>query len=130
MKVFQWSIAEGLLTAMDARGLRALYRRTGLGEADARTYVDALGTPERIRGPLHWYRAADRSLVAGLDAIAVPTLYVWGTDDPALGPQAARGTAEHVAGPYRFEALEGAGHWIPEQHADVLNRLLLEHLSG
>lgn len=128
--VFQWSIAEPLLTAFDAKGLRALYRRTGLSGADARVYLDALGTAERLRGPLHWYRAADSSLVKGLGRITTPTLYVWGSRDPALGRQAAEATADHVTGPYRFEVLDGVGHWIPEQASDSLNRLLLEHLTG
>ncbi|MBV8980417.1 MAG: alpha/beta hydrolase, partial [Acidimicrobiia bacterium] len=35
-----------------------------------------------------------------------------------------------VDGPYRFEILEGISHWIPEQAADELNRLLLEHISS
>jgi hypothetical protein len=33
-----------------------------------------------------------------------------------------------VTGAYRFEVLAGAGHWLPEQHAQELGHLLLEHL--
>jgi len=36
---------------------------------------------------------------------------------------------DHVGGPYRFEVLEGASHWLPEGHADVVADLLLEHLA-
>jgi hypothetical protein len=38
------------------------------------------------------------------------------------------GTADWVTGPYRFEVLEGVTHWIPEQAADRLGALLVEHL--
>ena len=33
-----------------------------------------------------------------------------------------------MTGAYRFEVLAGAGHWLPEHHAEELGRLLLEHL--
>jgi hypothetical protein len=32
----------------------------------------------------------------------VPTLYIWGSADQALGETAALGTAEHVTAPFRF----------------------------
>jgi pimeloyl-ACP methyl ester carboxylesterase len=58
----------------------------------------------------------------------VPTLYVWSDADPAIGRDAALATERHVTGPYRFVALEGVGHWIPELAADELTALLLHHL--
>ena len=60
--------------------------------------------------------------------MSLPTLYVWGSGDPALGPRAATTTGRWVTGAYRFEVLAGAGHWLPEHHAQELGRLLLEHL--
>jgi len=39
-------------------------------------------------------------------------------------------TAQHVTGSYRFEVLEGVGHFIPEEVPDELSRLLLEHLAA
>ena len=56
-------------------------------------------------------------------------MYVWSTADVALGREAAEGTAAEVAGPYRFEVLEGVSHWIPEVAADALDALLLDHLQ-
>jgi pimeloyl-ACP methyl ester carboxylesterase len=56
-------------------------------------------------------------------------MYVWSTDDPALGRVAAEETAALVAGPYRFEVLDGVDHWLPEHAPEQLNALLLEHLA-
>ena len=53
-------------------------------------------------------------------------MYVWSTDDIALGREAAEATAQYVSGPYRFEVLEGVSHWIPETAPDQLNGLLLD----
>jgi pimeloyl-ACP methyl ester carboxylesterase len=61
--------------------------------------------------------------------ITTPTLYVWSTDDPALGREAAEATASCVDGPYRFEVLDGVSHWIPEEAPEALNALLLDHLG-
>ena len=60
----------------------------------------------------------------------MPTLYVWSTEDIALGRAAAEATADHVTGPYRFEVLEGVSHWIPDVAADRLSPLLLDHLAA
>jgi len=62
--------------------------------------------------------------------IEVPTLYVWGTADGALGGRAARATEQHVNGPYRFEMLWDASHWLPEDEADKVAELLLDHLEA
>ncbi|MGB3684578.1 MAG: alpha/beta hydrolase, partial [Ornithinimicrobium sp.] len=43
----------------------------------------------------------------------VPTTYLWGRRDFALGPVAARATADLVRADYRFLEIE-AGHWLPE----------------
>jgi len=62
--------------------------------------------------------------------VSVPTLYVWGEDDMALGREAAEATAAYVTGDYRFVPLAGAGHWLPETEPDAVNALLLEHLRS
>jgi pimeloyl-ACP methyl ester carboxylesterase len=62
--------------------------------------------------------------------VTVPTLYVWSTDDMALGREAAEATGGSVEAPYRFEVLESVSHWIPDTAADAFDRLLLEHLAS
>jgi pimeloyl-ACP methyl ester carboxylesterase len=62
--------------------------------------------------------------------VAVPTLFVWSTLDPAISREAAEGCGHYMTGPFRFEVLEGVDHWIPELAADQLNGFLLEHLAA
>ena len=71
-----------------------------------------------------------RSTCSDAWPITTPTLFVWSTDDMALGREGAEATAEFVEGPYRFEVLDGVSHWIPEAAPDELNRLLLDHLGA
>ncbi len=37
-------------------------------------------------------------------------------------------SADYVSGPYRLVAMDGNGHWLPEEVPDDVNRLLLGHL--
>jgi pimeloyl-ACP methyl ester carboxylesterase len=89
-------------------------------------YLRVLAEPGALTGALNWYRANDFAIDPG--AITVPTLYVWSTDDVAIGAEAAEATGSFVDGPYRFEVVHGVSHWIPEHAPDVLNALLLDHL--
>lgn len=114
----------------DPARLRQLYLAAGLSEDDAAVYAEALGSPAAIGSALNWYRAAGPDMIDGLQTITVPVLHVWSTEDPALGPDGASRTEAHVAGPYRFEVLDGVDHWIPEHAAEATNRFLLEHLAS
>jgi pimeloyl-ACP methyl ester carboxylesterase len=80
-----------------------------------------------LHGPLNWYRGAINRNTK-LRRVSVPTMYIWGKHDFALGRRAAERTAKYVTGPYRFEEIN-AGHWIVDRNADVFQRLLGEHLD-
>jgi pimeloyl-ACP methyl ester carboxylesterase len=121
-------LPELLLGAQRQWGLRSLLAGSGLGREWIETYTRALVRPGALSAALAWYRAATPASML-VPRVRVPTLYVWGSRDPALGLRAATVTARWVTGPYRFEVLPGAGHWLPEHHADELSRLLLEHLQ-
>jgi pimeloyl-ACP methyl ester carboxylesterase len=101
-----------------AHVLPALLRRSGLPQVHVERYAARLAHPEDLRGPLGWYRAAARRmLLPGRSAdpgkVDVPTTYVWGRHDPALGRRAAERTRRHVRGAYLFVELD-EGHWLPE----------------
>jgi pimeloyl-ACP methyl ester carboxylesterase len=115
-------------TQNDGEGLRNLYAMTGL--TDCEPYVETLLQPGAMQAALNWYCAASLTDVEGLGEITMPTLFVWSTEDVALGPEGARWTEEYVQGPYRFEVFEGIGHWIAESEPERLNALLLEHLRS
>ncbi len=109
-------------------GLRQLYAAAGLAPEDAETYVEVFSDRAALTGMLNWYRAGEPPWDRGLGRITVSTLYCWGSDDPALGREAAEWTGDWVDGPYRFEVFEGFGHWLPEQGGPKLEAVLLEHL--
>jgi pimeloyl-ACP methyl ester carboxylesterase len=83
--------------------------------------------PGAAAATVNWYRALRYPTAVG--KIRTPTLYVWSTEDAALGRDAAERTAEYVAGPYRFEVLEGVSHWIPEERPREVAAMVIGHVA-
>ena len=56
---------------------------------------------------------------------------VWSTDDLALTEQSMTGSSAFVAdGRWRYERVEGAGHWMQLDAPDRVSELLLDFLPG
>jgi pimeloyl-ACP methyl ester carboxylesterase len=123
--------AERLLLGEDGsgRGLATVLDESGLDYGDAEMYVAALTEPGALTAALNWYRAMDGSLLADLQPVSVPTLYVWSSGDHAFERSVAEATSTHVCGPYSFMVLEDVSHWIPEMASEVLSPLLIRHLA-
>jgi pimeloyl-ACP methyl ester carboxylesterase len=118
-------IAERLLLAQNARRLRAAYRRK-LPPEQLERYVARFREPGVLTAALNWYRAMN--VRKRLGKVRVPTLFIWGTKDQALGRAAAETTADHMDAPYVFLPLEGASHWLLEEVPERVIGPLIEHL--
>lgn len=112
----------------NAAGLRAMYVGSGLA-GDVEPYVELLSGPGAMTAALNYYRAMDAALT-GIGKTTVPTLYVWSTNDVALGRRGAEATEQFVDAQYRFEVLDGVSHWIPDEVPEVLAKLLLDQFGG
>jgi pimeloyl-ACP methyl ester carboxylesterase len=133
-KAFQNPETVTLLLENGAARLRRALTDQRVPAADIDAYLSVLEDPDTLEAAVNWYRAAasgDSGLAAAdVPRITVPTLYVWGDADASVGEAAARGTADFVTGPYRFEVLPGVGHFVTDQAGDRVNELLLEFLSA
>ncbi|KQY79253.1 MULTISPECIES: alpha/beta fold hydrolase [unclassified Brevundimonas] len=98
-------------------------------------YVDAF-SGGGFKGPLDWYRNLDRnwSLTAHLqDArITVPAAFVVGERDPVrhYAGQHEAGLKAWIPDLRLQVVVPGAGHWIQQERADEVNRLLVAFLAG
>ena len=108
--------------------LRGLFGGVPAVAVDA--YAERMAQPGALTAALSYYRAQSLQDLEGLGPITATTLHVWSDGDAALGPTAAHATGSHVRGPYRFEVLHDVSHWVPEEAADRLVPLLLEHLRA
>ena len=127
---FRSAGAEAFFLADDAAPLRGLWSSLPAEAVDDYVAVLTSDGGAGLTGGLNLYRATSFSAFPDPGPITSPTLYVWSTNDQALGPEAAEATGAHIAGPYSFEVLEGVSHWIPEEAADEFSRALLAHLAA
>lgn len=124
-----WLPERSIATARGGARFASSLVRSGLSEQRAAGYVQLLRSG--AAGPaINWYRALPFGARDASAPVTVPTLYVYGDGDFALGRKAADLTGRYVSGPYRYEALEGVSHWIPEEVPDEVARLVLEHVSS
>jgi pimeloyl-ACP methyl ester carboxylesterase len=105
-------------------------QRSGLDAATSWRYAGRAADPQALTGPINWYRAMPFNRRHSIGPIVAPTLLVWGDRDWFLTRAAAEASARFVAGPYRFVALAGAGHWLPSESAGQIAPPLLEHLAS
>ncbi len=121
-------VAEATLLADDARRLRGMFRPLPPGATDV--FVRPLQQPGALTAALSWYRAMSSGDLAGLGPVAVPTTYVWGTEDAGVGRAAAEGCAAYATGEFEFVQLPGVSHWVPEQEPETVARHALARIAG
>src|SRR5262245_16801665 len=131
MLLFQFGVAEQLLQANDWKLFRDWLRNRG----DIDRYLQDLARPGALTAALNWYRAnvAPEAWLApayDLPPIQAPTLGIWSAGDHHLIEEGMTRSAARVAGPWRYERIEDASHWIPVDAPDRLNRLLLDFFGG
>lgn len=131
MLLFQFpGVAEQWLSADEWSNFRAWSRHP---DADAVTSeLEANGS---LTPALNYYRAnippeAFLSRGRGLPVIAAPTMGVWSSGDMALTERQMTNSAQSVSGPWRYERLEGPGHWMQLEAPTEVNRLLLDFLPA
>src|SRR5205085_1624998 len=85
-------------------------------------YYRAMFDPKKSDPALEGVRrAAERP-------IPVPTLALCGAED--MRPETMSDQGRHFTGPYRFELVPGAGHFLHRERPAEVNRLMLEWLRA
>ena len=129
MLLFQFAgVAERWLTEDDWHNFR-----TWAGHPDTEQVIADLEAAGSLTPALNWYRAnvPPESWVGPpvqLPPVQAPTMGVWSTGDGALTEGQMTDSAENVAGPWRYERLDGPGHWMQLEAPDQVNALLTDFL--
>ncbi len=122
-------IAEAWLQHDDWALLRELLR----GNGDVDRYISDLSRPDALTASLNWYRANLAPRMPGslptLPPVEAPTLGIWSTNDHYLDGERMKMSGRFLKGPWRYEQIDGASHWIPLDASDRLNQLLIEWLG-
>ncbi len=105
------------------------------GHPDADAVIADVEANGSLTPALNWYRAniPPESYIAPpreIPPVAAPTMGVWSSGDIALTEGQMTRSRTHVSGPWRYERLEGPGHWLQLEAPDEVNRLLIDFLPA
>ena len=110
----------------------ANFRHWG-GHPDGDQVIAELEANGSLTPGLNWYRAniAPESWAGPplqLPPVQVPAMGVWSSGDFALSEVQMTDSAQNMAGSWRYERLDGPGHWMQLEAPDKVNELLLDFL--
>jgi pimeloyl-ACP methyl ester carboxylesterase len=131
MLLFQFvGVAEQWLSMDGWRNLREWG-----GHPDHDAVVAALEKDGALTASLNWYRAnlSPEALVSEpfpLPPVQAPTMGIWSSADMALTEMQMEGSGAFVTGSWRYERIDGPGHWIQLEAPDRVNELLLDFLPA
>jgi pimeloyl-ACP methyl ester carboxylesterase len=124
---------EGTAEAWLQRDNWALFRELLRGDGDVDRYISDLSRPGALKASLNWYRAnlAPRLPESrpNLLPVEAPPLGIWSSQDHYLDGERMKMSEQFVKGPWRYEQIDGASHFIPLDAPDRLNQLLIEWLG-
>lgn len=120
-------VPEWLLMRRDWR----LFRKFTNFPAEVEHWISRLKAPGRLTAGINYYRA-NLGLVLPHERAkpAMPVLGLFSDGDAYLAEAQMRDTAKYVAGPFRYELVRSANHWLQLDASEEVNRLLLEFLGG
>jgi epoxide hydrolase 4 len=115
------------------RGLRGwAVHQEHIKDEDVRALQRSAAEPGALSGMLNWYRAMPfafkRMKERGLPKIRVPTLFIWGEQDRALGKELSFGTERFVES-LTLRYIPDASHWVQQDTPEQVNALLEEWLA-
>ena len=99
-----------------------------LTEAERDRYREAWNQPGAMTGMINWYRALLRQGrgTRSTSQIQVPTLILWGQQDPHISYEMAPLSVEFCQNG-RLVTFEDATHWVLHDKPGEVSRLLVEH---
>lgn len=108
---------------------RALLKNSGMTDQQLQDFQHEMVDQKRISSALNWYRGLPFSSNKNLfKKITVPTLFIWGKHDSAIGEKSVRLNKQFVNAPYT-EIILDATHWIPTQNPEELAAFIIRDIT-
>jgi pimeloyl-ACP methyl ester carboxylesterase len=128
----EWAMSAGDFRAMRRAFERLAGRAGAYGAAEVEGYVAAMREPGALTAAINYYRAnvrRDAMVMAAAARADAQTLVIWGERDPALGVELLEGL-ERFAPRVRVHRIAEAGHWVQNEAAGEVGRVMGEFLSA
>ena len=105
---------------------RGLLKDSGMTAKQLEDFQQDIVVEKRLSSALNWYRGLPFSSNKNLtQPVCVPTLFIWGKHDSAIGSKSVALNHHYVKAAYK-EIVMDATHWIPVQNAKQLSQHILE----
>jgi len=125
-RVPEWVLTRNRAAAVASAFRKSAARPEAFTEADLEVYREAILRPGAATAAVNYYRQALRRGTKALPSspIVVPTLVLWGEDDPVLGRELNDGLDEWVKN-LTIKWIADCGHWTQQERPDVVTSEML-----
>lgn len=120
-------IPEIMLRKNDFEKFRRLWKNSSTEELN--DYLSVFRRKQTLTASLNYYRAnLGKGKRQPIGDINIPTLFIWGKSDLAIGRVAAENNHKYMKGDYNFVELDG-GHWLIQTNYHEVEQAIIEHLN-
>ncbi|MEO1094341.1 MAG: alpha/beta hydrolase [Cyanobacteria bacterium J06638_28] len=99
-------------------------------DTDIQAYKTAAAKPGALTAALNYYRNLlnPRLWQQEWSILEVPTLMIWGLEDPAFEPALVEDMEDYVS-ELRRHLIPRCGHWVPQEYPDQVNQYMADFLG-
>jgi pimeloyl-ACP methyl ester carboxylesterase len=120
-------LPELMIRKNDFEKFRKLWKHSPPEEVE--DYLSVFRRKKSLTAALNYYRANIRKgRFEHVGDIEVPTLFIWGRNDLAIGEVAATGCGKYVKGPFTYLPLDG-GHWLIQSNYADVEAAIIAHIT-
>jgi pimeloyl-ACP methyl ester carboxylesterase len=114
----------------DFRVFKKLWKNSDSNEID--DYLEVFGNPKQLTASLNYYRSNYKLLKKAaknqiLGNIHIPTLFIWGNKDIAIGSYSVSENHQYMKSDYEFIELK-SGHWLIQTNYPELKDAITKHI--
>lgn len=96
-------------------------------------YLKVFNEPNQLTASLNYYRSNYKLLKSAVQTeilgnIHVPTLFIWGNKDIAIGSSSVNGHHQYMKSEYEFLELD-SGHWLIQTKYQELEKAITNHIE-
>lgn len=120
-------IPEMMLRKNDFEKFRKLWKHSSPEELE--NYLSVFRRRQTLTAALNYYRAnIGRGRNQTIGNIEIPTLFIWGNRDLAVGAFAVKFNEKYITGDYNFKEVNG-GHWLMQTNYTEVESEIVHHVT-